>query len=319
MGTSPSASRHPTTARRGQDALPYSLHLGDCIEWMGSQAPNSIHAIVTDPPYGLKEYTATEKDKLRKGRGGVWRIPPSFDGCTRSPLPRFTVLTDDDRDELRLFFLAFAESAFRVLVPGGHVFIATNPLLSHLVYGPLMQAGLEKRGEIIRLVQTLRGGDRPKNAHNEFPEVTVMPRSGWEPWGLFRKPCEGRVQDNLKKWKAGGLRRISDDSPFSDVIPSAPTRPEERALAPHPSLKPQSFMRQIVRASLPLGSGVVLDPFMGGGSTIAAAAAIGYQSIGIELDSLFFRIAEKAIPKLAALAVNGKGKASAQLALLNEA
>ncbi len=230
----------------------------------------------------------------------MWRIPPSFDGCTRSPLPRFTVLSDDERDKLRRFFSEFARRAIRVLVPGGHLFIATNPLLSHLVYLPLMEAGFEKRGEIIRLVQTLRGGDRPKNAHEEFSEVTVMPRSAWEPWGLFRKQCEGRVQDNLRKWKTGGLRRISPDAPFSGVIFSAPTRREERVLSPHPSLKPQSFMRQIVRASLPLGTGVLLDPFMGGGSTIAAAIHVGYESIGIEMDPMFFRTASDAIPRLAA-------------------
>lgn len=284
----------------------YTLHLTDCFTWMESRSERSIQAIVTDPPYGLKEYTPTEKEKLRKGRGGVWRIPPSFDGCERSPLPRFTVLTEADRKELQRFFSDFASQAFRVLVPGGHVMIATNPLLSHLVYGPLMEAGFEKRGEIIRLVQTLRGGDRPKNAHEKFPEVSVMPRSCWEPWGLFRKPCEGRVQDNLRKWKAGGLRRVSEHVPFTDVITSAPTRPEEREVAPHPSLKPQVLMRQLVRGSLPLGEGVVLDPFMGGGSTIAAAVAVGYESIGIEIDPVFFKIAEQAIPRLAELPANGK-------------
>jgi len=170
------------------------------------------------------------------------------------------------------------------------------------VYIPLMTAGFEKRGEIIRLVQTLRGGDRPKNAHGEFAGVTVMPRSCWEPWGLFRKPCEGRVQDNLRKWKTGGLRRVSSHTPFTDVIPSSPTRPEERALSPHPSLKPQSLMRQIVRASLPLEEGVVLDPFMGGGSTIAAAVAVGYESIGLESDPHFFKLAVEGIPRLACAA-----------------
>jgi site-specific DNA-methyltransferase (adenine-specific) len=277
----------------------YSLHLGDCFAWMDSRPKDSIHAIVTDPPYGLKEYTPEEKEKLRNGHGGVWRIPPSFDGCKRSPLPRFTVLNEKDRERLRSFFLEFARRAIRVLVPGGHVFIATNPLLSHLVYLPLMETGFEKCGEIIRLVKTLRGGDRPKNAHGEFAGVTVMPRSGWEPWGLFRKPCEGRVQDNLRKWKTGGLRRVSSDQPFEDVVRSAPTRPEERAIAPHPSLKPQALMRQLVRAALPLGVGTVLDPFMGGGSTIAAALAVGYDSIGIEIDPAFFKIAERAIPRLA--------------------
>ena len=283
----------------------YTTCLADCFAWMEKREPNSIHAIVTDPPYGLKEYTEVEKRKLRAGRGGVWRIPPSFDGCKRSPLPRFTVLHEKERAALQDFFAEFARRAFRILVPGGHVFIATNPLLSHLVYLPLMEAGFEKRGEIIRLVQTLRGGDRPKNAHKEFPEVTVMPRSCWEPWGLFRKPCEGRVQDNLRKWKTGGLRRVSPHEPFADVIRSAPTRPEERAIAPHPSLKPQTFMRQIVRAALPLAQGVILDPFMGGGSTIAAAVALGYESIGIEIDPQYFRIAQHGIPKLAQMGVNG--------------
>ena len=65
--------------------------------------------------------------------------------------------------------------------------------------------------------------------------VTVPPRSDWEPWGLFRKPCEGRVQDNLRKWKTGGLRRVSPVQPFEDIIRSAPTRSAERALAPHPA------------------------------------------------------------------------------------
>jgi DNA modification methylase len=307
MHTSVSAAVDQREIASRTNSTRYSLYLGNCLEWMDARAANSIHAIVTDPPYGLKEYTATEKDKLRKGRGGVWRIPPSFDGCTRSPLPRFTVLSDDERNQLRRFFSEFARRAIRVVVPGGHIFIATNPLLSHLVYLPLMESGFKKRGEIIRLVQTLRGGDRPKNAHEEFSEVSVMPRSAWEPWGLFRKPCEGRVQDNLRKWKTGGLRRISPDAPFSDVIFSAPTRPEERSLSPHPSLKPQSLMRQIVRASLPLGAGVVLDPFMGGGSTIAAAIHEGYESIGIETDQTFFNVASDAIPKLASFA-NGRAE-----------
>ena len=308
--TTVSSPRRPRLVRdcSGQfvKAPPFDLILGDSLGWMAARQERSIHAIVTDPPYGLKEYTDEETAKLRSGKGGVWRIPPAFDGVQRSPLPRFTVLTGEDHEALRSMFLSFAKGAMRVLVPGGHVFIAANPLLSHLVYGPMLEAGFEKRGEVIRLVQTLRGGDRPTNAHEEFSGVTVMPRSGWEPWGLFRKPCEGRVQDNLRKWKTGGLRRPCDAHPFSDVIRSQPTQAKERALAPHPSLKPQAFMRQIVRAALPLGEGVILDPFMGGGSTIAAAVAMGYESIGIERDPMFYSVAESAIPKLAMLRMQGR-------------
>ena len=121
----------------------------------------------------------------------------------------------------------------------------------------------------------MRGGDRPKNAHAEFHDVTVLPRSMYEPWLLFRKPLEGRVQDNLRKWRTGGLRRVSDAQPFGDVIQSSPTRPEERRFAPHPSLKSQAFLRQVVRTVLPLGEGIVIDPFAGSGSTLAAASRWG--------------------------------------------
>ena len=270
----------------------------DCLTWLSQQPPERIHAVVTDPPYGLVEYSPKEQEKLRKGRGGVWRIPPSFDGHQRAPLPRFTTLVDKDLSALDEFFYTWAKGLYPVLVPGAHVLIASNPLVSSRVASAVMRARFERRGEIVRLVMTLRGGDRPKNAHREFPEVSVMPRSMWEPWLLFRKPMEGRVQDNLRKWKTGGLRRISAERPFGDVIASHPTRAAERAIAPHPSLKPQTFLRQVVRAVLPLGEGVVLDTFAGSGSTLAAAEAVGYASIGLEVDAHYIHMARRAIPRL---------------------
>lgn len=282
------------------------VYQGDCLDWLNSAEASSIHAVVTDPPYGLVEYTAPEQRKLRAGQGGVWRIPPAFDGHKRAPLPRFTTLRDADIEGLDVFFARWARALLRVLVPGGHVVVASNPLLSYIVSGAVVRAGFERRGEIIRLVMTMRGGDRPKNAHAEFPDVSVMPRSKWEPWLLFRKPLDGRVQDNLRKWKTGGLRRISAERPFGDVIQSHPTRSGERALAPHPSLKPQTFLRQIVRAVLPLAEGVVLDPFAGSGSTLAAAEAVGYRSIGVELDPEYVEMARSAIPALAALPSKGE-------------
>ncbi|MCI0360329.1 MAG: site-specific DNA-methyltransferase [Planctomycetaceae bacterium] len=294
-------SRFENHAPRFAPAFSYGrarFYQADCLEWFASQPPCSLHAVVTDPPYGLVEYTPTEQAKLRSGKGGIWRIPPSFDGHQRAPLPRFTVLERSDLLELRSFFTKWGRAIFPVLVPGAHVAIASNPLLSHWVAGAMTDAGYERRGEIIRLVMTMRGGDRPKNAHIEFSDVTVMPRSMFEPWLLFRKPLEGRVQDNLRKWKTGGLRRPSADKPFADVVASSPTRPREKRLAPHPSLKPQAFLRKITRAVLPLGEGIVVDPFAGSGSTIAAAEAVGYESVGIEIDPYFIAMARTAIPKL---------------------
>jgi site-specific DNA-methyltransferase (adenine-specific) len=278
---------------------------GNCFDWLRLQPVNSVHAVVTDPPYGLVEYAVDQQEKLYNGRGGVWRIPPAFDGNRRSPLPRFTVLSRNEIDELETFFFDWGRLLLPVLVPGANVVVASNPLLSYVVSGALARAGLERRGELVRLVMTMRGGDRPKHAHQEFSGVSVMPRSMWEPWLVFRKPIEGRVQDNLRRWKTGGFRRPSADRPFGDVIPSSPTRKSERALARHPSLKPQAFLRILIRGVLPLGEGLVLDPFAGSGSTLAAAEAVGYESLGIEKDSRYFNLAVTAIPKLTAFKNGG--------------
>ncbi len=279
------------------------LFQSNCLEWLDAQPENSIHGVVTDPPYGLVEYSEEELRKRADGSGGVWRVPPSFDGHTRSPLPRFTVLTREEHEDLYHFFRLWARRLMPVMVPGAHVMVASNPLLSHIVSAALGKGGFERRGEVVRLVETMRGGDRPKNAHEEFREVTVMPKSQHEPWILCRKPLEGRVQDNLRRWGTGGLRRPSPEKPFGDVIRSAPTQKAERALAPHPSLKPQAFLRQVVRAILPLGTGTVLDPFAGSGSTLAAAEAVGYDSVGVERDPASVEIARDAIPSLAAMEV----------------
>lgn len=293
--------------------LDYQFHLfnsstiihADCFEWMGRIPKHSFHAIVTDPPYGVKEYDFDQMEKRANGNGGIWRIPPSFDGSQRAPLPRFTALNQKERQSLQRFFLEWGTLSERILLPGGHIFIASNAFLSQMVFSALVQSGLEFRGELIRLVRTFRGGDRPKNAEEEFPEVCSLPRSCYEPWGIFRKslPPGMTISDCLRTYGTGGLRRLSHDQPFADVIVSERTSRCERNIADHPSLKPQSFLRQVVRAALPLGIGTILDPFMGSGSTIAAADAQGISSVGIERFVDYFEMSKEAIPKLTRLDV----------------
>jgi site-specific DNA-methyltransferase (adenine-specific) len=275
----------------------------DCFEWLGRLSENSLHAIITDPPYGVKEYEFDQIEKRANGRGGIWRIPPSFDGHTRSPLPRFTALDKREREILKGFFEAWAAAVTHALRPGGHVFLASSSVLSQLVFGALVEGGLEFRGQIIRLVRTLRGGDRPKNAEREFSGICSMPRGCYEPWGMFRKPMPAgmKVSDCLRAFQTGGLRRFPDGNPFSDVILSERTPRQERAVASHPSLKPQSFLRQLVYAALPLGAGIIADPFMGSGSTVAAAIALGTPCIGVERFTEYYEMSRTAIPKLAGI------------------
>ncbi len=290
-------------ARFGKSVL---LH-ADAFSWMARLPNESLDGMVLDPPYGVEEYEVKQLEKMLNG-GGIWRIPPSFDGHQRSPLPRFTALDDKQRATLRTYFKDFAKVALPALKPGAHVMVAGNSFLSQLVFGAVVEGGLEFRTVIIRLVQTLRGGDKPKLGEKEFPKVASLPRGGYEPWGLFRKPLPPKmtVRECLKEYGTGGLCHRPDGNPFSDVIPSERTPKREREIADHPSLKPQSLMRQLVRAILPLGKGTLADPFAGSGSTLAAAEAVGYSCIGCERYEDYFEMACKAIPKLRALRV-GEG------------
>lgn len=295
-------SLHPQGEKIGQSLI----FNANCFDWLKEVPENSLHAVITDPPYGVKEYQLEQLKKKNQGKGGTWRIPPAFDGHQRSPVPRFTALSQKERLAVKNFFVEWSNLVVAVLRPGGHVFLASNAFLSQLVFSALVEGGLEFRGELIRLVRTLRGGDRPKNAESEFPNVCTMPRGCYEPWGIFRKPIPRgmKISDCLREYQTGGLRRTTDDRPFNDVIFSERTPRKERQIANHPSLKPQSFLRQVVYAALPLGSGIILDPFMGSGSAIAAAEAIGIRAIGIEYYSEYYELSKTAIPQLAALKIS---------------
>jgi len=289
--------------------MTYILHNADTFEWLKAVEPSSFHGVLTDPPFGIVEFTPKEVNKLRNGnKGGVWRIPPKIGGSERAPLPRFTTLTISEREHVRTYFREFGELLYPALVPGAHVVVAGTPMLQYLVQDGMAAAGFEVRGSIMRMYRGFRGGDRPKLAENEFPEVCVTPRGNYEPWMLFRKPISERtVADNLRKWGVGALRRMNVDSPFPDMIQSGKTPVAEVKVGDHPTMKPQHLLRILARTLLPLGKGIILEPFAGSGSSIAACEAIGYNSVGVELDSHHFQKLDKNIQILSKMYSGFKG------------
>jgi DNA modification methylase len=276
---------------------------GDAFDWLANRRAASVHGVVTDPPYTVVEYAPTQLRKKRFGNGGVWRLPQSFDGYERRQVPRFTDLTNSQREDIASLNERLAKALYRVLVPGAHVILASANVLSYLVLNAFISSGFEVRGQIARVMNTFRGGDRPKGAHDKYAEVSVIPRGAWEPWLVFRKPSPLTIAETLGRWGTGALRRPSPILPFTDLVICQRTTGPERELTTHPSQKPQALMRHLVRATLPLGLGVILDPFMGSGSTNAAAMALGIRSIGIERDRRFFDAAVRCVPKLAAVDV----------------
>lgn len=62
----------------------------------------------------------------------------------------------------------------------------------------------------------------------------------------------------------------------------------------HPTVKPMKLMEYLIKLITPPG-GIVLDPFMGSGSTGVAAKRLGFEFIGIEMNDEYVEIAEKRI------------------------
>lgn len=60
----------------------------------------------------------------------------------------------------------------------------------------------------------------------------------------------------------------------------------------HPNEKPVDLLRQLVESTT-LPGALILDPFAGSGSTLAAAALTGRQYIGVELDAEYHAIAQR--------------------------
>src|SRR2546423_9026042 len=71
----------------------YEIHHIDAFEWLASAPMKSIEAIVTDPPYGLVEYSDKELTKLKAGKSGGLGLPPAFDCRKSMPPPPFSGLT----------------------------------------------------------------------------------------------------------------------------------------------------------------------------------------------------------------------------------
>jgi site-specific DNA-methyltransferase (adenine-specific) len=155
----PGVSQHPASQEGWSEQYCLgraTLHKADAMSWLLNAEDESIHAVVTEPPYGLVEYRPDRQRKLKAGRRGVWRVPPSFDGHRRSPLPRFSVLEEGELAELERFSHRFADAVYPKLVPGANLLVVSNPLVSLRVAYAISTAGFERRAEIIRPVAGCR-------------------------------------------------------------------------------------------------------------------------------------------------------------------
>lgn len=88
-------------------------------------------------------------------------------------------------------------------------------------------------------------------------------------------------QSGRKAWNGGGRRNVLRHAVNG-----------ERGPKPHPSTKPEPLMAELITLFSDSGE-MVLDPFMGSGTTLVAAKRLGRQAIGIEREEKYCEIAAK--------------------------
>lgn len=157
-------------------------------------------------------------------------------------------------------------------------------------------------------------------------------KPAWEPVIVARKPLEGTVAENVLKYGTGvvnvdGCRVGGEEGRWpanvihdgsEEVVEMFPDdnggsaarffycakagkadRDDGEVVNHHPTVKPTDLMRYLVRLVTPVG-GVVLDPFMGSGSTGRGALLEGCRFIGIDLSDDYATIARERIAACAA-------------------
>jgi len=244
-----------------------TLYLGDCLDILPALEAGSVDAVVTDPPYGHNNNNNGDLIARREaalGRG-------EYD-AKRDDRP----ITNDGIEANEIVRAVFAEAA-RLLKPGGCCCCCgggggPDPMFAR------WSLALDRELEFKQMVVWDKG-PMGMGWHYRRSYETVL--VAMKPGGPCKWYDETDRVENIIRPGFRGIRKI---------IPSA---------AEHPTPKPIGLAAHFIQLHTQPGD-VVLDPFMGGGSTGVACAELGRDFIGIELDEHWHDYAERRIGAAAA-------------------
>ncbi|WP_344313664.1 site-specific DNA-methyltransferase [Fodinicola feengrottensis] len=98
--------------------------------------------------------------------------------------------------------------------------------------------------------------------------------------------CRATAPACRRAERAGAARPGSSQRPGGTPKPTAPSGPARRTVSRIPTVKPVDLMRWLVRLMTP-PNGLILDPFLGSGTTAQAARAEGMRCLGIEQNQTY--------------------------------
>jgi site-specific DNA-methyltransferase (adenine-specific) len=321
--TSPPNETKPTPENTILDALlqkPFVLINNDCLIELEKLPDNSLDCVITDPPYfidGLDNNWSSEQ------------ISHSTPNSHIKFLPKGMKFDKIQVKNLYEFYLQVSKIIFRKIKPGGYFLSFSSPRLYHAismacdiagfeirdminwVYTQSMSKGMSVNHIIEKMDLTEQEKERIKEEYKDFK--TPMLKSCFEPICVAMKPITETFIKNELNFKTGlidfsnKVGTLQDKVPaniitteeFNDIydknfLVSKPTKKEKGDYNTHITVKPVQLMEQLIRIFSKEGA-VVLDPFMGSGTTGVACKNNNRKFIGIELNREYFDICVKRI------------------------
>lgn len=275
------------------------IYLGDCRDAFQKIADNSVDLIATDPPYfldGMGDEWSDVELKKKEARAG-----------TVSGLPVGMKFDPAQGKRLEEFFYSISKEAMRVLKPGGFLVSFSQGRLFHRIAIAAEDAGFEVRDMLVwehnggqgkaftqnHFVQKMKISNAEKEdiikklQHRKTPQL----RPKFEAILLAQKPKQGTFVENWLKWKTG---LIKTDFETQQTTVFNYKKPHLRKEIDHMTIKPIDLMERLIEV-FTTPKQVVLDPFMGSGTTGIAALQKRRKFIGFEIEKKYFKIAEKRI------------------------
>lgn len=282
--------------------------LGDCRELLRGLGDSSIDLVLTDPPYfldGMGEDWCNGRLQEKASKAGVIGGRPVGMKFDRQQGYNF-----------QTFMQAVGEQLHRVLKPGGFLVCFSQARLYHRSACALEDSGFEIRDMFAwyhngqakafsqnHFVRKMKGLD--EEAKQQIIDAlegrkTPQLKPQLEPMVFAQKPRDGTFVENWLKWKTGlvDTKQSLDHTFPGNLMPVAkPSKQERGECNKHLTVKPIKLLEHLIRL-LTLEGQVVLDPFIGSGSTALAALKSDRRYIGFEKEPENFRICGKRLDAL---------------------
>ncbi len=251
-----------------------SVLVGDTVAEMNKLPECSVDVIFADPPYNLQ----LARDLHRPNNTKVDGVDNAWDQFAREggdPLDSFSAYDAFTREWLA--------SARRILKDDGSIWVIGSYHNIFRVGTALQDQGFWVLNDIVwRKTNPMPNfrGTRFTNAHE-----TMI-------WCSKNKDAKG-VTFNYE-----AMKTLNDDvqmrSDWTIPLCTGPERIKKDGKKAHPTQKPEALLYRVLLASTKPGD-VILDPFLGSGTTAAVAKKMGRHFIGIERDETYAEVARERI------------------------